>query len=114
MGGDGMRKTAPIPGAGERDLHALVDGDLGADRHLAVMTYLALRPDAAERFSSFFRQRVALAALRESLAAGEPAAGLAGLEAALCLVVRRHRARRAMAGAIGLLAALLAAAAAAG
>jgi hypothetical protein len=42
--------------------------------------------------------------------AGEPAARL---EAALCLVARRHRARRAMAGAVGLLAALLAAAAAA-
>src|SRR5689334_18058049 len=108
MGGNGMRKTAPIPGAGERDLHALVDGVLDADRHLAVMTSLALRPDAAERFSSFFRQRVALAALRESLAAGEPAAGLAGLEAALCLAVRRHRARRTLAGAVGLLAALLA------
>jgi len=109
-----MCRTVSEPGAGERDLHALVDGVSGADRHLAAMTYLALRPDAAERFSSFFRQRVALAALREGLAAGAPAAGLAGLEAALCLVVRRHRARRAVAGAIGLLAALLAAAAAAG
>ncbi len=101
-------------GVGGDDLHALVDSRLGADRHLPVMTYLALDPEAADRFSSLFRQRVGLAALRGSLAVGEPAAGLAGLEAALCRAVRRHRARRryALAGAAGglLLAALAGAA----
>ena len=51
----------------ERDLHALVDGEIAGPRAWAVLARLAADPDAAERAAAYARQRVALALLRESL-----------------------------------------------
>jgi anti-sigma factor RsiW len=110
-----MHRMDLSPNVGEDDLHAVVDGQLAADRHREVMAYLATYPDAADRVAGFFRQRVELAALREGLADGEPGRPqLANLEEALTRVVRQqHRVRRAV-GAGGVLAAVLAVAAASG
>jgi anti-sigma factor RsiW len=98
-----MHRMDLSPNVGEDDLHAVVDGQLAADRHREVMAYLAVYPDAADRVSAFFRQRVELAALREGLSDGEPARELAGLEAALCQSLRQgQRARRRALGGGGL------------
>lgn len=105
-----MHRTDLSPNVGEDDLHAVVDGQLAADRHREVMAYLAVYPDAADRVAAFFRQRVELAALRESLSDGEPTREVANLEAALCHSLRRgRRARRRALGGAGLMAVLLAA-----
>lgn len=105
-----MNRMDLSPNVGEDDLHAVVDGQLAAERHSEVMAYLAAYPDAADRVSAFFRQRVELAALRESLDDTDSGAQLATLEEQLCRVVRnQHRVRRAL-GTGGLLVALLAAA----
>jgi anti-sigma factor RsiW len=105
-----MRRIDLSPNVGEDDLHAVVDGQLAVERHGEVMGYLAAYPDAADRVSAFFRQRVELAALRDSLADSDPGPHLATLEEQLCRVVRtQHRVRRAL-GTGGLLVTLLAAA----
>src|SRR3954447_24516181 len=105
-----MHRMDLSPNVGEDDLHAVVDGQLDADRHQEVMAYLAVYPDAADRVSTFFRQRVDLAALRETLGDSEPGHELASLGDALARVVRRqHRVRRAI-NAGGVLALMLAAA----
>ena len=98
------------PNVGEDDLHAVVDGQLAADRHQEVMAYLAVYPDAADRVSAFFRQRVELSALRERLSDGESTDEVAGLEKALCDAIRQgQRTRRRALGGGGLLLVLLAA-----
>jgi anti-sigma factor RsiW len=105
-----MHRRDLSPNVGEDDLHAVVDGQLAVERHGEVMGYLAAYPDAADRVSAFFRQRVELAALRDSLADSDPGPQLATLEQQLCRVVRtQHRVRRAL-GTGGLIVALLAAA----
>ena len=105
-----MRRIDLSPNVGEDDLHAVVDGQLAVERHGEVMGYLAAYPDAADRVSAFFRQRVELAALRDSLAETDPGPQLEMLEQQLCRVMRnQHRVRRAL-GTGGLVAALLAAA----
>ena len=53
---------------------------------------LAAGADVVGQFSSsLLEHQVGLAALREGLVLAEPAARLAGLEAALCRAVRRRR-----------------------
>src|SRR3954452_22117725 len=104
-----MHRMDLSPNVGEDDLHAVVDGQLAVERHGEVMGYLAAYPDEADRVSAFFRQRVELAALRDSLADSDPGPQLATLEEQLCRVVRtQHRVRRAL-GTGGLIVALLAA-----
>jgi anti-sigma factor RsiW len=104
-----MHRAGLSPGVGEDDLHAMVDGQLAADRHGEVMTHLAAHPDAAGRVAAFFEQRVRLAALGEALIDGEPEPRLAGMAEALGRVVReQRRVRRALRGG-GLLILLVAA-----
>jgi anti-sigma factor RsiW len=92
-----MHRAGLSPGVGEDDLHAMVDGQLAADRHGEVMAHLAAHPDAAGRIAAFLEQRVRLAALREALVDGEAEPRLAGMEEALGRIVReQRRARRAL------------------
>jgi anti-sigma factor RsiW len=104
-----MHRMDLSPNVGEDDLHAVVDGQLNADRHREVMAYLAVYPDAADRVSAFFRQRVELAALRESLNDSEPGGALEELERALCQKVRQQQRTRRVLGAGGMALALAAA-----
>ncbi len=73
-------------GAGEADAPAPIVDRPSPGPHSTA------EPDVVGRFSSFLEHRVGPAALREGLALAEPAARLAGLEAALCRAVRRRRA----------------------
>ncbi len=86
-----MHRAGPSPGIGEDDLHALVDGRLAAGRHREVVAHLAVHPDASGRVAALFEHRVGLAALREALVDGEAEPRLAGMEEALCRVVREQR-----------------------
>jgi anti-sigma factor RsiW len=62
-----MSEAAGRQEPAERDLHALVDGEIAGPRVWAVLARLAADPDAAERAAAYARQRVALALLRESV-----------------------------------------------
>src|SRR5687767_7784860 len=97
-----MHRMDLSPNVGEDDLHAVVDGQLDADRHREVMAYLAVYPDAAERVSAFFRQRVELAALRENLNDSESSGSIVELERALCHAVRKQQRTRRVLGAGGM------------
>src|SRR3954454_21679825 len=105
-----MHRMDLSPNVGEDDLHAVVDGQLAVEGHGEVMGYLAAYPDAADRVSGFFRQRVQLAALRDSLADSDPGSQLATPEQQLCRVVRTQPRVRRTLGTGGLIVALLAAA----
>lgn len=55
--------SEPVKPATEEDLHAYVDGQLGAERQAEVESWLAQDPDAAARVNAYRSQNAALRAL---------------------------------------------------
>jgi len=74
----------------ERDLHALVDGEIAGPRAWAVLARLAANPEAAERAAAYARQRVALALLREGLPEPGMPPRLRALTHELCQAAERR------------------------
>jgi anti-sigma factor RsiW len=74
------------------DLHAFVDGELGADgRRRRVIARLATDPAAAKRVAAYARQRAVLAALEKALVLAPPPALLGELVRALRRAAALHR-----------------------
>lgn len=57
------RPSPPIPPVTEAELHAFVDGQLPAAREHEIRSYLAARPDEAQRLDAYRAQKRALHAL---------------------------------------------------
>jgi anti-sigma factor RsiW len=76
---------------GEHDLHAFVDGVLEDERRADFLAYLAAHPLEAEKVNALFRQREALAALRDALTPPDDATFAPGLQRRLRGALLRQR-----------------------